>query len=514
MRFSTTSRSLGCISVVAFLTLSCCAQTMPDKAHGNDAEIYKQLQSQIRELQAVVSELRAESARYRTETERLRQEVQAIRSVQPLSSADSAMATTPQSTPSVDSSTEHRLADLEDEQQILKDKVDEQYQTKVESASKYRVRLSGIVLMNAFSNQGSVDSTDIPTLALRRGPLDSAGNAGGTVRQSILGLEAFGPVVAGAKTSADIQFDLAGGFQSSVQNGVTSGLLRIRTGVVRLDWKHFSAVAGQDTLFIAPEAPTSFASLAVPALAYSGNLWSWVPQLLFEYRINTSDVSRFTLQGGILDPLTGEAPASEYLRRPTAGENARRPGYGARVAWSHRTLDRDFTIGAAGYYSRQDWGFGRIVNGWAGMSDWEFPLASWLKLTGEFYRGQAIGGLGGGVGRSVLFSGVQGDQATVVRGLNDIGGWTQLKFRPAPKIEFNTAIGQDSPFSKQLRSFSVFQAFNSPLWSRNRSGFVNAIYRPRSDLLLSVEFRRIQTSLFAGETNSANHVNLAMGFLF
>jgi len=33
-------------------------------------------------------------------------------------------------------------------------KVDEQYQTKVESASKYRMRLSGIVLLNLFSNWG------------------------------------------------------------------------------------------------------------------------------------------------------------------------------------------------------------------------------------------------------------------------------------------------------------------------------------------------------------------------
>lgn len=510
MRFSTMCRSLISVSVVVFLALCCCAQTTPDQAPGHGtAEIYQQLQSQIRELQAVVSELRAESARYRAETELLRQEVQTIRSAQP----SSAMATTPQSTPSAAGSPEQRLADLEDEQQILKGKIDEQYQTKVESASKYRVRLSGIVLMNAFSNHGSVDSIDIPTLALPKGPSDFTGNAGGTVRQSILGLEAFGPMVAGARSSANIQFDLAGGF-SSVQNGVTSGLLRIRTGAVRLDWKHFSAVAGQDTLFLAPETTTSFASLAVPALSYSGNLWSWVPQLRFEYRIGASETSQFTLQGGILDALTGEAPTAEYLRRPTAGENSRRPGYGARVAWSHRTMGRDLTIGAAGYYSRQDWGFARTVNSWAAMSDWSFPLSSWLKLTGEFYRGQSLGGFGGGVGRSVLFSGVQADPATVVRGIDDVGGWAQLKFMPAPKLEFNTAIGQDNPFSKQLRAASSFLAFNNPLWSRNRSGFVNAIYRPRSDLLLSVEFRRIQTALFGGESNSANQVNLGMGLLF
>ena len=58
-------------------------------------------------------------------------------------------------------------ASLEEEYQLLSGKVDDQYQTKVESASKYRVRLSGIVLMNLFSNQGVVDNIDLPTLAYR-----------------------------------------------------------------------------------------------------------------------------------------------------------------------------------------------------------------------------------------------------------------------------------------------------------------------------------------------------------
>jgi len=43
-------------------------------------------------------------------------------------------------------------------QDLLAAKVEDQYQSKVESASKYRVRLSGIALMNLFSNQGAVFS--------------------------------------------------------------------------------------------------------------------------------------------------------------------------------------------------------------------------------------------------------------------------------------------------------------------------------------------------------------------
>ena len=54
-------------------------------------------------------------------------------------------------------------ASLDEEYQLLSGKVDEQYQTKVESASKYRMRLSGIVLLNLFSNVGTVNNADIPS---------------------------------------------------------------------------------------------------------------------------------------------------------------------------------------------------------------------------------------------------------------------------------------------------------------------------------------------------------------
>ena len=39
------------------------------------------------------------------------------------------------------------------------------------------------------------------------------------------------------------------------------------------------------------------------------------------------------------------------------------------------------------------------------MADWDIPLAGGSVFRGEFYRGRALGGLGGGIGRSVLFSG-------------------------------------------------------------------------------------------------------------
>ena len=114
-----------------------------------------------------------------------------------------------------------RIGQLEEEQQLLNGKIDEQYQTKVESASKYRVRLTGIVLFNLFSNQGTVDNMDVPELAYRSSGLSSSGSFGGTLRQSIFGFEVFGPELMGAKTSGTVNFDVGGGFPY-LGNGVNS----------------------------------------------------------------------------------------------------------------------------------------------------------------------------------------------------------------------------------------------------------------------------------------------------
>ena len=122
-----------------------------------------------------------------------------------------------------------------------------------------------------------------------------------------------------------MSFDFAGGF-ADAPNGAAMGIVRLRTGVVRFDWNNTSIVAGQDRLFFAPLAPTSLATLAIPALSYAGNLWAWTPQVRVEHRVVLSDASSLSFEGGILDNLSGDVPADVYDRYPTWGEQSGRPG--------------------------------------------------------------------------------------------------------------------------------------------------------------------------------------------
>jgi hypothetical protein len=228
-----------------------------------------------------------------------------------------------------------------------------------------------------------------------------------------------------------------------------------------------------------------------------------------------SDDAVVTLQGALMDPLTGEPPYSQWYRNPQAGERSRQPAYAARLAYSHPMLGRTLTIGAGGYYSRENWGFNRDVNGWAGTLDWSIPLDKWFSLSGAFYRGSAIGGLGGGIGRSVLYNGNIFSPTTDVLALNTVGGWAQLKFRPVTKMEFNVAFGQDNPFASDIRAFAGnTQSYGDPTLTRNRGVFGNVIYRPRSDLLFSLEYHRLRTFTIENISYQANQVNLGMGVLF
>jgi hypothetical protein len=122
--------------------------------------------------------------------------------------------------------------------------------------------------------------------------------------------------------------------------------------------------------------------------------------------------------------------------------------------------------------------------------------------------------LDGAFGRSIITSGALSDPTTSVHGLNSVGGWAQLKFRASSTLEFNGATGQENPWASDLRRFPPRQLDPYPSAARNRSSFVNFIYRPRSDLVFSAEYRRVRTFGLGWENQTADHINLIMGILF
>jgi hypothetical protein len=146
------------------------------------------------------------------------------------------------------------------------------------------------------------------------------------------------------------------------------------------------------------------------------------------------------------------------------------------------------------------------------MADWQVPIVPRLQLSGEFYRGRGIGGLGGGIGTSVVFSGSA--PYSPLRGVDTAGGWAQLKFQLTPKIEFNGVAAQDDAFTAGIRGFATDQNNSGLIIGRNRGALGNVVFRPRSDLVFSAELRRLRTFPVYSSSSSTNQVNLSLGILF
>ena len=492
------------MAMVVVLTATSVAQKSPETpAAGSD-----------------VQQLRGELAATRSDLQQCRQEIAALRDQ--LKAIQQQLGT-PAAAPKAAGTQFPTLADVNKQpaqseaqspdQDLVAAKVAEFEQTKVETASKYKVRLSGMVLMNTFTNIGNVDVTDLPNLAFRSGAGTTGGDAGATLRQTAVGLQLTGPIVAGARTSADLDFDFYGGIPRA-NYGVTMGVVRMRTARARFDWRNWSIIAGQDTPFFSPQSPTSYASLAEPAFSWSGNLWVWQPQIRAERRWSISERSNVTWAFGILNTVTEEFPDSTFNRRPDPAESSRVPGLGTHIGWRGSALGQDASVGLGGYYGRQSWGFGKDIDSWLVSGDFNLPISRTLALSGEIYRGQAIGGLGGGIWTSALFDGNPDLAGTRIRPLNDVGGWSQLKFKPLAQLEFNAAAGAANPLSKDLEFFATPRNYAFTPLARNQTLLFNSIYHARSNLLFALEYRHLRTYALTGTKNSADHINFSIGVSF
>jgi len=95
-----------------------------------------------------------------------------------------------------------------------------------------------------------------------------------------------------------------------------------------------------------------------------------------------------------------------------------------------------------------------------------------------------------------------------------MGGWAQVKFKPMAKFEVNGALGVDSPFAGELRRSNGVAGYSGLPLTKNLSPFFNAIYQPRSDVVFAGEYRRLKTYPLDSVANTANIVNLSVGYIF
>jgi hypothetical protein len=405
---------------------------------------------------------------------------------------------------------------LQEQQEIQQAEIAQHEQTKVESMSKYPVRLTGLVLFNAFANDGVVDNIALPAIALPRQPGTSHGTTGASLEQTILGISATGPHVWGAQTSGEVSMDFFGGASSTAYPSAT-GVARLRVGGVTMNWKKDTLQVGVETPLISPLSPTTYVTVATPGLSGAGNLWTWAPQLRYEHRMTFSGDHTIAVELGLWDsPAAGwENTTSTTIVAASPGERSRFPGYESRVSYRSGQDERALQIGVSGYYSDQSYNNGVSVDSWAATADWKIPFTAHYQLSGEFYRGEALGGFGGGAYKDVIYGTSVVTGLTTTRGLNAIGGWSQFKIRPARLFEANLAYGQDTAYAGDFHQVVMPDSYSSyVLAARNRMIVGNLIFRPKTYLIFSPEYRRIMSWQITGPVNIANLFGISAGYQF
>jgi len=396
---------------------------------------------------------------------------------------------------------------LKENQAMLQSQIATHEESKVESASKYPVKVTGLILLNGFVNTSQVDVPADPGVA-QSGP----GSTGATMRQTVLGIDARGPHVFGATSRADLRTDFFGSTTGTGSYG-TAGLLRLRTAHAALDWDSTEVYFSLDRPLINPGQPTSLTSVATPALAWSGNLWSWNPQIGVRHDQALGGDARFRMETALID--AGDPPYAATMYSTSTGEQSRWPGVQTRLALVRGEEERGFQLGVGGYFAKHRTVYGSHFDSWAGTLDYRQPLPGGMELSGNFYRGLALGGLGGGAYKDY---GARPDPDMpgrfYTRPFDDVGGWAQLKERVGERVEFNEAVGMDDVPAHEVRRYFVAGSGSYQGLARTQTVMGNVIYSPSAWLQFSVDYRHL-ASFSASYPAAASHViGVAAGYKF
>jgi hypothetical protein len=416
------------------------------------------------------------------------------------------------------------VQDIRERQAMQESQIATQEQTKIESESKYPVKITGLLLLNGFVNTRAVDMAATPTLAL-----PGSGSTGASVRQTVLGFDARGPHMLGAKSYADLRVDFDGTSQSNAGAGTYSGpysanatLLRLRTAHAGLQWDHTEAYFSLDHPIFNPDTPTSLTAIAEPALAWSGNLWTWNPQVGARQKVPISSTRNIQLEAALID--VGDAPLSSAIYAdgtpsgapPSSAEQSRWPGVEARIALvgSGLNAENGNHFGVGGYFAPHHPPMAKEFDSWAGTVDTRLVLPGRLELTGSFYRGLALGGLGGGALKDFEYRTDPDTGNYYLHPLDDVGGWAQLKEKINERVEFNGAFGMDDAFAGEVRRYSVPTGTMFQNLARNQTFTGNVIYKPSAYLLFSLEYRHLESSPELEPSAESNIIGLGAGFKF
>ena len=504
---------IGCASRQAAASLIACAAILSVPKAGAQIPLQgvnePSVQDRIHTLTDAMNRVQAQLEKSQRELDELRQQLAGLQASAGASESPAESSTSESAGGAADLAA--AVSEIRETQALQATQIATLDQSKVESTSKYPVRLSGMALFNGFADTRRVDAAATPSVALF-----GSGSTGLSARQTILGLDVEGPHILGARTHGDVHVDMSAS-ASGYAGSNALGVVRLRTAHLDLNWNSTHAFFAMDRPLISPGTPSSLTAVAVPPLAWSGNLWAWNPQAGLSYDAFTSGRGSLRLQGALIDtgdppPLFSEINNGSYTP-PSAAELSRWPGIESRIAFEGPDEENGARFGVSGYFAPHHTSNSLFTfDSWAASADFRVPAFRFTQFSGSAYWGSALGGLGGGAFKDYVALNINGE--LYYRALDDRGGWLQWKQKPGERLEFNEAFGIDNVPAGQLRPYAIAAPVSVYNLARNRTFTGNVIYSPSAYLLFSLEYRRIMSSYVTAPTTFSDVIGIAAGYKF
>jgi hypothetical protein len=377
-------------------------------------------------------------------------------------------------------------APLVERTEVTERRVAELEQVKLSSEHKLPITFSGMLLFNSFLNGKASGGADYPLVLT---PAGQQGGAGGTFRQSVIGLKLDGPqVVGGGKVTGSVYMDFYGGGSGLNQT------MRLRVATVDTTWKNTTVGFAFDKPIIAPREPDSLAQVGVSPLTGAGNLWLWQPQVRMEQRVPLGTHAGLRAQTGVYQTAEGGTGLTNYYADSLATS---RPGYESRIEFWKESGNRRVEL-APGIHASSTRVAGKSIPSRIYSVDWLFRPHARIDFTGTFFAGKntgVVGGLRQGVS-------IMNGRAVAVRGT---GGWAQLKIRTTARLQVNLFGGQQDDRNRDLMPGGV---------QKNQSYGANMMYLWGSNIQTSFEASQVRTSYQGTGTRINPHYDLAFAYLF
>jgi hypothetical protein len=347
-----------------------------------------------------------------------------------------------------------------------------------------------MAVFNSYYNSKLNGGSDNPTVA---SPTPGNNRGGGTFRQTVVGLLFDGPeTIWHGKIRGSLYTDFAGG-----GNTPLSLSPRIRTGTISVDWARRSFMVGQEKPVFSPRDPTSMAQIAVSPLTGAGNLWLWYPQARYEERVGLGAGAQLRAEIG----LTQMSETAAQVPPQYANSVERfRPGVEGRFQIS-REIGRGRIEIAPGFHRSTTHVAATSVPSNVFSVDWLIAPVPAIEWTGFFFDGKNVAKFGtGGIRQGFIV-----DAPGSARAIHSQGGWTQLKWKALPKLDFHFMAGQHDDRDSDLQSGGI---------GRNQAFGGNFFYRLAPNVIFGFEAMQVRTLYLGAGNRLNNHYDLSVAYLF